>query len=82
VGRKYAYVNAFCECDLPNKELYEFNGKILIPKDASTENYDEGDQYPLSENQLLLKGAKLRNTDWVIAFVVYTGNDTRLMQNQ
>jgi hypothetical protein len=35
MGRKYSYVKAFCECDLPNKELYEFNGKLLIPRDVS-----------------------------------------------
>ena len=42
MGRKYAYVKALCECDLPNKELYEFNGKILIPNDTSSgcENYE------------------------------------------
>lgn len=32
-------------------------------------------------NQLLLKGTNLRNTKWCIAFVVFTGNDTRLMMN-
>ena len=30
MGRKYSYIKAFCECDLPNKELYEFNGKLLV----------------------------------------------------
>jgi len=32
-------------------------------------------------NQLLLKGTNLRNTKWCIAFVAFTGNDTRLMMN-
>ena len=81
MGSKYSYIKAFCECDTPNKELYEFNGKLLVPQ-GEPDNFDIVEQYPLSENQLLLKGAKLRNTKWIIAFVVYTGNDTKLMQNQ
>lgn len=35
----------------------------------------------LSANQLLLKGSILKNTLYIIGFVVYTGNDTRLMMN-
>jgi hypothetical protein len=35
MGSKYSYINAFCECDLPNKELYEFNGKLLVPNGES-----------------------------------------------
>jgi len=38
--------------------------------------------FSLNENHLLLKGAKLKNTKWIVGFVVYTGNDTKLMQNQ
>ena len=38
--------------------------------------------YSLSASQLLLKGSKLMNTDWIVGCVVYTGLDTKLMQNQ
>lgn len=31
---------------------------------------------------MLLKGSILCNTDWVVGIVVYTGHDTKLMQNQ
>ena len=30
---------------------------------------------------MLLKGAGLKNTKWIIGFVVYTGEDTRIMMN-
>ena len=30
---------------------------------------------------MLLKGASLKNTKWIIGFVVYSGEDTRIMMN-
>ena len=41
-----------------------------------------GEVFSLSENQLLLKGSILRNTEWIVGIVVYSGTDTKLMQNQ
>jgi len=35
----------------------------------------------LGPDQLLLRGAVLRNTRWVFGVVIYTGHDTKLMQN-
>jgi magnesium-transporting ATPase (P-type) len=35
----------------------------------------------LDETQLLLKGAQLANTEWVIGQVVYTGVETKIMMN-
>ena len=37
--------------------------------------------FTLSEKQLLLKGANLKNTDWAIGVVAYTGNETKIMLN-
>lgn len=31
--------------------------------------------------QFLLRGAKLKNTKWIIGIVVYTGEDTKIMKN-
>jgi len=30
---------------------------------------------------MLLRGCKLKNTDWVIGLIVYTGEDTAIMMN-
>ena len=35
----------------------------------------------MGPDQLLLRGAMLRNTRWVFGVVIYTGHDTKLMQN-
>ena len=53
-----------CDCDDPNAELYEFKGNLKM-QDKS---------YALSANQLLLKGSILKNTLWIVGYVVYTGN--------
>jgi phospholipid-transporting ATPase len=36
---------------------------------------------PLGPDQLLLRGAMLRNTSWVFGIVIYTGHETKLMEN-
>jgi len=41
------------------------------------------EEYILTENNLLLKGSKLMNTNQgITGIVVYSGQDTRLLQNQ
>ena len=43
--------------------------------------YVESRSTPIGPDQLLLRGAMLRNTRWVFGVVIYTGHDTKLMQN-
>ena len=37
--------------------------------------------FALTSTQLLLKDSRLKNTEWVVGFVVFTGDDTKLMMN-
>ncbi|XP_041799470.1 phospholipid-transporting ATPase IA isoform X6 [Chelmon rostratus] len=60
------------ECESPNRHLYEFVGNIRLDRHSTV---------PLGPDQILLRGAQLRNTQWVHGVVVYTGHDTKLMQN-
>lgn len=60
------------ECESPNRHLYEFVGNIRLDGQSTV---------PLGPDQILLRGAQLRNTQWVHGIVVYTGHDTKLMQN-
>ncbi|KAL8139534.1 hypothetical protein V2J09_005555 [Rumex salicifolius] len=62
---------ATIRCEDPNANLFAFVGKM---------EYQE-QQHPLSSQQLLLRGAKLRNTEYVYGAVVFTGHDTKVMQN-
>ncbi|KPJ01062.1 putative phospholipid-transporting ATPase IA [Papilio xuthus] len=63
---------ATIQCEPPNRHLYEFNGML---KETNTRSV------PLALDQMLLRGALLRNTAWVHGVVVYTGHETKLMMN-
>ncbi|XP_034825074.1 probable phospholipid-transporting ATPase IA isoform X5 [Maniola hyperantus] len=67
-----AEFRATVQCEPPNRHLYEFNGML---KETNTKTI------PLGLEQMLLRGAMLRNTAWLIALVVYTGHETKLMKN-
>uniref|UniRef100_A0A8C8SU01 Phospholipid-transporting ATPase n=1 Tax=Pelusios castaneus TaxID=367368 RepID=A0A8C8SU01_9SAUR len=60
------------ECEGPNRHLYDFIGNLRL---------DGQSLVPIGPDQILLRGAQLRNTQWVLGIVVYTGHDTKLMQN-
>lgn len=62
---------ASIKCEDPNANLYTFVGNLDV----------EGQQYPLTPQQLLLRDSKLRNTDFVYGVVIFTGHDTKVMQN-
>uniref|UniRef100_A0AAY4AQT0 Phospholipid-transporting ATPase n=1 Tax=Denticeps clupeoides TaxID=299321 RepID=A0AAY4AQT0_9TELE len=60
------------ECEGPNRHLYDFTGTLRL---------DNHNPVPLGPDQVLLRGAQLRNTQWVVGIIVYTGHDSKLMQN-
>ena len=71
--------------DKPNPELYQLNGSMHLKYNnnntiSNTDNFQIYDM-PLDSKQLLLKGAKLKNTQWVIGIVVYSGSDCKIMKN-
>jgi magnesium-transporting ATPase (P-type) len=59
------------ECDLPNRNLYDFAGALRINSAQHP--------IPISANQILLRGSKLKNTEWIQGVVIYSGHDTKLM---
>ena len=68
-------MDGVCICDYPNPELYFLNGKI------NTNLNGEFLQFPIDQKQLLLKGAKLKNTKWIIGLIIYTGHNCKIMKN-
>lgn len=59
-------------CEDPNEDLYSFVGTLY---------YNNQQRMPLSVNQMLLRGSKLRNIEYIYGAVVFTGHDTKVMQN-
>ena len=62
---------AVIKCEDPNEKLYSFIGTLSI----------DGKEYPLSIQKLLLRDSKLKNTEYVYGVVIFTGHDTKVMQN-
>ncbi|KAI3503445.1 hypothetical protein L1887_31886 [Cichorium endivia] len=62
---------AVVKCEDPNEDLYSFVGSLSY----------NGQQHPLSLQQILLRDSKLRNTEYIYGVVIFTGHDTKVMQN-
>ena len=71
------------ESEPPHANLYQYSGvarwkqrdmrNIELPAKDMAES--------ISINNLLLRGCSLRNTEWVLAVVVFTGQETKIMLN-
>jgi magnesium-transporting ATPase (P-type) len=59
--------------------LYRFEG-TFSPLGSANEKIDT-DIINLDYNNFLLRGSMLKNTEWIIGMVIYTGHDTKIMQN-
>ncbi|CAM1501748.1 Fc.00g037320.m01.CDS01 [Cosmosporella sp. VM-42] len=71
------------ESEAPQPNLYKYNGAIKwrqavpgYPDDDPSEMTE-----PITIDNLLLRGCNLRNTEWVLGVVVFTGHDTKIMMN-
>ena len=59
----------------PNSNLYNYEATITMHAGGGEK------ELPLQPDQLLLRGATLRNTPWIHGVVVFTGHETKLMRN-
>ncbi|KAI9143581.1 aminophospholipid-transporting P-type ATPase [Paraphysoderma sedebokerense] len=66
------HLEGLVQSELPNNSLYTFEG---------TMKFRDGRNVPLDPQQILLRGAQLRNTRWIYGLVVFTGHDSKLMRN-
>ncbi|KAF5909224.1 putative phospholipid-transporting ATPase IH isoform X1, partial [Clarias magur] len=69
-------LQATIECEQPQPDLYKFVGRINIYLDR-----DEPIARPLGSENLLLRGATLKNTEFIYAVAIYTGMETKMALN-
>lgn len=68
------------ESEPPHANLYAYSGAIRWTQaDAGGEPIDMAE--PISINNMLLRGCSIRNTEWVLGVVVFTGEETKIMLN-
>ncbi|GAA6019012.1 hypothetical protein JCM10207_006287 [Rhodosporidiobolus poonsookiae] len=61
----------------PNNSLYTYEGTLAL----GGAGMGGANEVPLGPDQVLLRGAQLRNTEWLYGLVVFTGHETKLMRN-
>lgn len=64
-------VSGTIKCEQPNRNVYEFTANMEF----------NGQKFPLSQSNIVLRGCQLKNTDWIIGVVVYAGQETKAMLN-
>lgn len=65
------------EAEFPNSNLHNFRGRVRIKR----HDKDIGRVVPITMNQMLLRGCMLKNSQFVLGQVVYTGSETRIQMN-
>ncbi|TPX13888.1 uncharacterized protein E0L32_005588 [Thyridium curvatum] len=71
------------ESEPPQPNLYKYNGAIKW--EQKVPNTDSGIPREMTEpitiDNVLLRGCNLRNTEWALGIVIFTGHDTKIMMN-
>ena len=75
---KYSF-NGYIKINIPNIDLNYVNGTMhaVFKKEGKKIEQD----IMISTNEFLLKGSVLKNTNWVIGIVVYTGMNNKIILN-
>ncbi|NXV76654.1 AT11A ATPase, partial [Atlantisia rogersi] len=69
-------LHATIECEQPQPDLYKFVGRINVYHDMN-----EPTARPLGSENLLLRGATLKNTEKIFGVAIYTGMETKMALN-
>ncbi|XP_049723563.1 phospholipid-transporting ATPase IH isoform X1 [Elephas maximus indicus] len=69
-------LHATIECEQPQPDLYKFVGRINVYNDLN-----DPVVRPLGSENLLLRGATLKNTEKIFGVAIYTGMETKMALN-
>ena len=73
-------INGFIQVMQPNANLNQIEGKLsifIIEDNIITKE----EIFPINITEFILKGSILKNTNWIIGAVVYTGMDNKIILN-
>ena len=65
----------------PNQNLYEIYGKIKFYLQKDDKIKANNVIYQISTKEFILKGSILRNSNWIIGVIVYTGMNNKIILN-
>ena len=71
------------ESEPPHANLYQYSGVARWTQKSASDPTSPGNPMaePISINNVLLRGCSLRNTEWILGVVVFTGQETKIMLN-
>ncbi|EDV46871.1 probable phospholipid-transporting ATPase IF [Drosophila erecta] len=74
-------VRDFIVCEPSTADLYSFNGRLELRSGNEAEGSSGGDALPLTIDNLLLRGVRVKSTERVVGCAIYTGMHTKLQLN-
>ncbi|XP_068732876.1 LOW QUALITY PROTEIN: phospholipid-transporting ATPase IF-like [Montipora capricornis] len=76
--QQLSQLSAYIECQHPQEDLYSFSGRMFVTPGAGGESVLKA----LGPQNLLLRGARLKNSSYTFGVAVYTGAETKMALNQ
>ncbi|KAJ9603336.1 phospholipid transporting ATPase [Cladophialophora chaetospira] len=77
------YAEFMLDSEGPSPNLYSYSGVVRWQqrdsRDPNGQTHDMAE--PITINNMLLRGCSLKNTEWVLGVVVFTGRETKIMLN-
>ena len=65
---------------MPNGNLHKFRGRLHLFR-GPEHDCQSNTSIPITMSEMLLRGTLLKNSNYVIGLVVYTGKETRIQKN-
>ena len=82
-------LSAVLQVEPPSTKLYTFNGKMILPTEVPQQVTEasggsqilDAEAFPITPDNLLLRGCQIRNTEFVTGVVAYTGPHSKIIMN-